>query len=191
MTDGDERKIYFDIWSKAVDTQMHFNEMSVKSRQFGLAFVAAALGVAVVLLSQGKDFAISHTFGSIAVSVHVASLVAFASAFAMVAVRKLDLGVYHKMLRGAVTFGEDFEENYMKKMFNLEKGMTQAISHFSRYTDASATSKDGRYAYTGSNRVTAEDKLKQFYRWTITVLVLSGVLLLLFTSNVSVLSTGS
>jgi L-ribulose-5-phosphate 3-epimerase UlaE len=34
------------IWEKAVDTQMHFNEMSVKSRQLGFTFIAAALGIA-------------------------------------------------------------------------------------------------------------------------------------------------
>ena len=47
---------YLQIWAKTVDTQMHFNEMSVKSRQLGLAFVAAALGVAIVLLGQGNAF---------------------------------------------------------------------------------------------------------------------------------------
>ena len=52
----EQHKIYVAIWSKAVDTQMHFNEMSVKSRQFGLAFVAAALGLAIVLLSRGQEF---------------------------------------------------------------------------------------------------------------------------------------
>ena len=35
------QEIYVSIWAKAVDTQMHFNEMAVKSRQFGSAFVAA------------------------------------------------------------------------------------------------------------------------------------------------------
>ena len=47
---ADQQEIYVAIWSKAVDTQMHFNEMSVKSRQFGLTFVAAALGLGIALL---------------------------------------------------------------------------------------------------------------------------------------------
>lgn len=42
---------YISIWAKSVDTQMHFNEMSVKARQFGLTFVAAALGLGVALMS--------------------------------------------------------------------------------------------------------------------------------------------
>ena len=52
------------IWEKAVDTQMHFNEMSVKSRQLGLTFVAAALGVAIVLLGQNKDFFLDFSIAS-------------------------------------------------------------------------------------------------------------------------------
>jgi hypothetical protein len=34
-----EKELYVSIWAKAVDTQMHFNDMCVKSRQFGLAGV--------------------------------------------------------------------------------------------------------------------------------------------------------
>jgi hypothetical protein len=42
LPDVDQQKVYLAIWEKAVDTQMHFNEVSVKVRQFGLTFVAAA-----------------------------------------------------------------------------------------------------------------------------------------------------
>ena len=71
------------------------------------------------------------------------------------------------MLRGAVTFGEDFEENYMKQIFDLNKGMTQAISHYSRYQDAGKTiSITNKYEYTGEKQITAEDKIRQFYKYT-------------------------
>jgi hypothetical protein len=53
-----QQEIYVSIWAKAVDTQMHFNEMAVKSRQFGLAFVAAALGLGILMLSRGQEFSI-------------------------------------------------------------------------------------------------------------------------------------
>jgi len=98
----EERKSYIEIWSKAVDTQMHFNEMSVKSRQLGLTFVAAALGVGVVLISKGDEFAISVPwfFGG-RFNLHVAVLLLAAAILALYAVRILDLKVYHRMLRGA------------------------------------------------------------------------------------------
>jgi hypothetical protein len=153
---------------------MHFNEMSVKSRQLGLTFVAAALGVGVILLSRGDDFAITISLGA-PIEVHISVLLIGGSALALYAVRKLDLGVYHKMLRGAVTFGEDFEENYMKQIFSLDKGMTQAISHFSRYDDASKVQCDtGKYKYTGGSQVTAEHKIRAFYRTIFIYLALAA-----------------
>lgn len=183
MPEIDQQEIYVAIWSKAIDTQMHFNEMAVKSRQFGLAFVAAALGLGIVLLIRREEFTVHVPwFGGF--DLHMTVLIAFASAFALYAVRILDLGVYHKMLRGAVTFGEDFEENYMKQIFTLEKGMTQAISHFSRHEDAGVAVKDGKYFYYGQDRKNALTKIKRFYDFSIGILVFVALLLFLFTCNV-------
>lgn len=128
------------IWSKAIDTQMHFNEMSVKSRQLGLTFDAAALGLAMFIFSHsGTDakYAFDISVHGHVFSLHVAEFIIFAAAASVYAVKSLDLGVYHKMLRGAVAFGEDLEEVHLKKMLKLNMGMTQAISHFSRHSDVS------------------------------------------------------
>jgi hypothetical protein len=168
----DQQDTYVTIWAKAVDTQMHFNEMSVKSRQFGLAFVAAALGLGILLLSRGQEFTITVTILG-GFQLHATVLVVLSSAFALYAVSILDLNVYHKMLRGAVSFGEDFEQNYMKRIFNLEKGMTQAISHFSRFEDAVVTlNEDGKCEYRGTKRKNALDKIRTFYRVSIVVTAL-------------------
>jgi hypothetical protein len=97
------------------------------------------------------------------------------------------------MLRGAVTFGEDFEENYMKQIFQLEKGMTQAISHFSRFTDAKVESNGTKYKYTGSCKITALDKIKVFYNSTIWILLIVAIVLFIFTSHFTLpeVSTGA
>jgi hypothetical protein len=176
----EQQEIYVAIWSKAVDTQMHFNEMAVKSRQFGLGFVAAALGLGIVLLIRREEFSVS-VFGWF--DLHMTVLIAFASAFALYAVSILDLKVYHKMLRGAVAFGEDFEQNYMKQIFDLQKGMTQAISFFSRHEDAKAVPKDGKYAYDGLQEKLALSKIERFYHFSIWTLVVVGFFLFLFTAN--------
>lgn len=181
LTD-EEKRLYVQIWEKAVDTQMHFNEMSAKSRQLGLTFVAGALGVGVILLSRGGDFALAFRVQGHEFHVHVAVLIIAAAALALMAVRILDLNVYHKMLRGAVTFGEDFEETYMKQIFDLEKGMTQAISYFSRHEKAKAKKENGRYIYTGTDRRSAEKKIKRFYNLTIWVLVCVALALLVITN---------
>lgn len=183
MATTEQQEIYVAIWAKAVDTQMHFNEMSVKSRQFGLAFVAAALGLGIVLLTRNEDFSIQiPLFGGFDLSMTV--IIVFAAAVGLYAVKLLDLNVYHKMLRGAVTFGEDFEQNYMKEIFALERGMTQAISHFSRFEDASVTpQQDGKYQYGGVNRRNALLKIRKFYRFSISALCVVGVCLFVATAH--------
>lgn len=175
---SEDKDRIFEIWKTAVETQKHFNEMSGKSRQLGLTFVAAALGVAVVMLARGDDFELTWFQWKI----HVGVLLILAAVFALWAVRRLDLDVYHRMLRGAVTFGEDFEERYMKKIFDLEKGMTQAISHYSRHSDAGVVPCVRGYHYTGGNRVTAEMKIRQFYKHTIIILLASSLALFLITN---------
>lgn len=184
MPTADETKAYLEIWSRAVDTQMHFNELSVKSRQLGLTFVAAALGLAIVLAGRGEDFyvVIPELLGG-HLRVHVSVLIFLGALGAVHAVRTLDLNVYHKMLRGAVAFGEDFEQNYMKQIFQLEKGMTQAISHFSRHSDAHVEpTGDGKYSYCGRDKITAEVKIKKFYRWVSWFLVVATIILFVITS---------
>lgn len=184
----EQQEIYVSIWAKAIDTQMHFNEMAVKSRQFGLGFVAAALGLGVVLLAKSEEFSLPL----FEFKLHATVVIAFAGAVALAAVRHLDLYVYHKMLRGAVAFGEDFEEHYMKQIFDLNKGMTQSISHFSRYEDAAAKGSTAagvtsRYVYTGSEgqKQSALWKIERFYKLSIGTLILIGVLLAVVTNSPS------
>ncbi len=71
----------------------------------------------------------------------------------------------------------------MKQIFNLNKGMTQAISHYSRYQDAGkTTSATGKYEYTGEIEITAEDKIKQFYKYTSRFLAAAALALFLVTN---------
>jgi hypothetical protein len=172
-------KLHIDIWKQAVDTQKHFNDMCVKSRQLGLTFVAASLGAAFFLFIRspsaeggGTDGAAAHTIseysvniGGHAVILHVSLFIILAAAAAVAAVKYLDLGVYHQMLRGAVTFGEGLEEMHIRKIVDLQKGMTQTISHYSRNSDADKiTGTDGQYTYIGDDKKHAGTKLARFYR---------------------------
>jgi hypothetical protein len=178
----EQQEIYVSIWKTAVETQMHFNEMSVKARQFGLTFVAAALGLGVVLMSRNQEFSLSVSYLG-GFEIHAIVVLILASAFALYAVRLLDLNVYHKMLRGAVTFGEDFEENYVKQIFDLEKGMTQAISHFSRHDDAHVCRTNRRYHYLGNSMRNAGTKVGLFYWISIASLVVLAIILFILTAH--------
>jgi len=180
----EDKELYVAIWAKTVDTRMHFNEMSVKARQFGLAFVAAALGLAVVLAARGQEAVLDVPyFGGF--KLHVSVFITLASAASLYAVKLLDLNVYHRMLRGAVAFGEDFEQTYIKEVFQLQKGMTQAISHFSRYDDARVEVCEGKYEYSGKNRVTAEIKIARFYRFSMLSLFAIAIILFMITSDLA------
>jgi hypothetical protein len=184
---GATGKIEFDntivaIWAKAVDTQMHFNEMSVKSRQLGLTFVAAALGLAIFLFSRSASearFAFPAVIHGHRFDFHVAEFIILAAAAAVYAVKLLDLGVYHKMLRGAVAFGEDLEEVHIRRILGLNKGMTQAISHFSRHSDAKTSVSEGKTIYSGMDRKNAGQKINRFYWVVILSLVACAILMFL------------
>ncbi len=174
MEDQIERlKLQLAIWEKAVDTQMHFNEMSVKSRQLGLTFVVAALGLSIVLMGRGSDFDLVFPipFTNVQVSTHVTGPIILVAVFGLYAVMRLDLGVYHRMLRGAVTFGEQFEKGVLRdELMKTPKGMTEFISLFSRQE---VVNKETFEEAQGKN---AEQKIRTFYVLLIGTLLLIGLI---------------
>lgn len=188
-------KLIVEIWKQAVDTQKHFNDMCVKSRQLGLTFVAASLGAALYLFIRSpggsadaeaaarSTFAYSFSICGHPIILHVSLAIIIAAAAAVYAVRRLDLGVYHQMLRGAVTFGEDLEQRHITGVVGLKKGMTQAISHFSRHSDASAElDQDGCYRYRGKDRRNAGDKLRWFYNFIFCFLAVLMIIIFVATN---------
>ena len=183
-SDAIERlRLVFEVWAKAVDTQMHFNEMSVKSRQLGLSFVIAALGISVVLLTRNvQDYIILIPFGNSSIKIHASALIIGVAAFGLNAVRLLDLTVYHRMLRGAVQFGERLEDLILRdELMKTEKGMTELISFYSRHNAVKKVVTDGKVTFQGIGETTAEVKIKIFYRYSIlTLIVISLILLIVF-----------
>jgi hypothetical protein len=151
-----------------------------------LTFVAAALGLAVFLFSRSSSdakFDFSASIHGRPFQFHVAEFIILAAAAAVYAVKLLDLGVYHKMLRGAVAFGEDLEEVHLRKMLGLNKGMTQAISHFSRNSDAKTSLSEGRMVYHGTNQRNAGQKINRFYWVVILSLVACGLVMFVIGNN--------
>ena len=119
-------KMRKEIWEKAVDTQMHFNEMSHKSRHLGLSFAVAALGLSAVLLSQDIDFVF---LGLRFNAARMCGIVILIAAIAIPPIALLDLCVYQKLLRGAVKFGWDLEsKKIVPEILHVRRGMTTEIS---------------------------------------------------------------
>jgi len=150
-----------DIWKKTIETQMHFNEMSTKSRQLGLTLVVAALGLSAVLIGRGDYFSVVFHICSIPVRLHVVVLVLLASALGMFGVKSLDLGVYHQMLRGAVKFGEEFEKANLVGIIGVSKCMTEFVSLYSRHRSVEKVGND----YVGAGEKLAGQKLESFIRF--------------------------
>ena len=114
---------------------------------------------------------------------HVSLTIIVAALAAVYAVKKLDLGVYHQMLRGAVYFGEDIEEKHIKPLMGLRMGMTQAISHFSRNSDAAVKRhEDGRFDILETTKSMPARKLEGFYRAIMAFLVFLGVAIFVATN---------
>jgi len=178
--DGSNRdKLVIEVWKQAVDTQKHFNDMCAKSRQLGLTFVAASLGAAIFLFTRTNtpaNYAFTANICGRDVIIHIAPLIVLAALAAVYAVKKLDLGVYHQMLRGAVAFNEDLEKTHLQRIVGLKKGMTEAISHFSRHSDADVEPGDsGTYVYSGDNFKSARQKLSGFYNFVMIFLAFAAI----------------
>lgn len=160
------------VWERAIQTQMHFAELSIKTRQIGMTVVGATLGLAIVLNRSVSGFTLS-LFG---LDVPITSILCWTSALILYAIKILDVGVYHQMLRGAVAFNEELEEKNLIGLFKTEKGLTQAISFFSRHPDARYVDR----AYSRKNagkRHFAGNRISLFYWLMISALILAGLAL--------------
>lgn len=157
------------IWERAVATQMHFNDMSARARQLGLTFVVATLGLVVVILGKEEPLVVKAAIGDYLYSTNVAGVLILISALGVLAVWRLDVGVYHHMLRGAVYFGEDIEKSYLSgDEIGYPEGMTALISRFSRFKDAERLQSG---EYTGTKKRTASSKISWFYGIIFTTLI--------------------
>jgi hypothetical protein len=183
MEDSDEERNLPDLiakkedhlllaWERAIQTQMHFAELSIKTRQIGMTVVGATLGLAIVLNRSESGFTLTLH----GLTVPITSILCWTSALILYAIKILDVGVYHQMLRGAVAFNEELEEKNLLKLFGTEKGLTQAISFFSRHPDARYV--EGTYSRKNEGRRHfAGNRISLFYWLMIIALILAGLAL--------------
>ena len=74
--------LFVEIWKQAIDTQKHFNDMCVKSRQLGLTFVAASLGAAIFLFTRTNtpaNYAFSASICGKEIILHIAVFIVLAA----------------------------------------------------------------------------------------------------------------
>lgn len=179
--DLERERIRLEIWKQAIATTIHFTEMSARTRQIGLAFVVAALGLAITLLAQYRDARLPFVLFDHQYDLHISGVIVLLAAGGLYAIMLLDLKVYHRMLRGSVAFTTELERSGFRDTHMLtDKGLTETISHYSR----SPHDKTGRIVPGGKN-VTAERKIGLFYRVAIACIALMGCVLVILTSRIS------
>jgi len=167
----EELKILNSMWLKTIETQMHFNEMAAKARQLGLSFAVAAIGLVLVSSMKSETtIKVTITVLNRSINLSAAFCIFTIAAIAVYAVSILDTGVYHNMLRGAVSFGEDLESNpRLRKITSSELGLTESVSLFSRHK---YVKKHADRSISKGKKITALDKIKKFYRFIISVLII-------------------
>src|ERR1700724_133737 len=92
--DGESQKLRDDqlllVWERAIQTQMHFAELSLKTRQVGMTVVGATLGLAIVLNRTSSGFVLTfHNW-----EFPITSVLCWAAAIVLFAIRLLDVEVY-------------------------------------------------------------------------------------------------
>jgi hypothetical protein len=172
-------KFQLDIWKTAVHTQMHFNDMSAKARQHGIGLIVVIVGFALFLMSRSNQ---DYFITIFRLHLHISFFITLIPPVVLVAIRWLDLNVYHKMLRGAVEFGNNYEEVVIrKKIMKTKQGMTQVITAYSRYDDVEKTDNSGiaglgKY-FKGTKEKKARDKLSDVYWIAFACLIALPILL--------------
>ena len=85
-----EKQMYFEEYKLAIETQMHFNELLLKLRSFGITAVIAIFG-----------YAVQSTKPQIIIACGIALLIVLAC---------VDLGYFFQLLLGAVERSTTIEE---------------------------------------------------------------------------------
>lgn len=168
--DGDpEVKALICVWERAIQTQMHFAELSIKTRQIGLTIVGATLGLAGLLHKTNSSFDIKF----LSLDVSSTTILCLAAALTLYSIKILDVNVYHNMLRGAVAFNIAIEPDLIKRL-QLPVGLTESITIQSRNPKARWNKFSRTWNVSGPKEDAAE-RIAKFYRIMIIALVLSAI----------------
>lgn len=104
----------------AVETQMHFNEILMKFRSFGIAVVIAVYSYAITR----QDFGISFLFG-----LSPAQLLFIAGIVLTFVLALIDVGYFYRLLLGAVERSTELERNVSFRLTStISKHVTERRS---------------------------------------------------------------
>jgi ABC-type amino acid transport system permease subunit len=111
-------------WRAALDTQMHFNDMLIRTRAAGLSIVIAVFGGAALAVEQFPQ----HLALFPGVSVHLAAIVMFFGLLLLFSIFVLDYFYYYRMLLAAVERSEQIEAESQRPGEPIAFDLTGPIS---------------------------------------------------------------
>ena len=92
-------------WRTVIDTQMHFNDMLMRTRATGVSIVIAVFGAAAVALAQYPDRLITMP----GTTIHIAAAVITFGLMLLATLFVLDYFYFYRMLLAVVRHGEEIE----------------------------------------------------------------------------------
>ena len=111
-------------WRAVIDTQMHFNDMLMRTRSIGLSMVIAVYGAAIVSAGQYPDSSVKF----VDLRLHVAVGIFAVGMLLLLSLFLLDRCYYYRMLLAAVEHGEELERESGTPAQPIELRLTQRIS---------------------------------------------------------------
>jgi hypothetical protein len=115
-------------WRTVIDTQMHFNDMLMRTRTAGVSIVITVFGAAAVGLAQYPSRLISMPGATI----HIAAIVIIFGLMLLASLFVMDYFYFYRMLLAVVRHGEEIEaESRGPKspiVFNLTCCLSNSIS---------------------------------------------------------------
>jgi hypothetical protein len=112
-------------WRAAVDTQMHFNEMLIRTRAAGMSIVVAVFGGAALAVEKFPQ----HVTLFLGLDIHLAAVVMFFGLLLLFSLFVLDYFYYYRMLLAAVEKTEALEAQSRRPGEPIAFDLTGAISH--------------------------------------------------------------
>lgn len=114
LTESERIRLQVDVWKQVVQVQQHFNDLEMKIRSYGLTLMLGVLSAAAVAI---REEARIEVFG---LETSLASLIVLAGVIAWVGFYFMDVGWYHRLLKGAVDQGLALEKELAAHVPGIE-----------------------------------------------------------------------
>lgn len=115
----EDEKAQLEVWKVTIDVQKHFNDLSMRVRNFAITVLGAFLAAAGYALKDRSTVTMLDQPFSLTGWILVAALLCWFAFYLM------DLHWYHRLLRGAVKHGMQVERTLQAKLPDI--GLTHAI----------------------------------------------------------------